>query len=364
MRICTDQDKESYVPLTDGWIEKHLIGSATLGVYPLLKDNTSNFIVADFDGDNWQNAVRKFLDVCKEYALPVATERSRSGNGAHVWCFFSAPYPAYKSRSIFLSLLREAGCIDPLEKNEGFDRLFPNQDYLSGKGLGNLIALPLQGESRKRGNTVFVNPEKNFEIVADQWEHLQNLERVSTEKLDQLCGRNLPFEKQLRMERPKKFEKGLILTIGNSISIPKIGLPSRLASFLREELNIVNISYVVRERAGLPTYNEKRFINTIEQTGDAILVPRGFLKTLYAWLKENKIEYRFIDERLTLDPVEFNSAYTLYPYQKEAVAAFDSVEQGVLVAPAASGKTIMGLALIVSKKQPAMILTHRRQIYD
>ena len=129
-------------------------------------------------------------------------------------------------------------------------------------------------------------------------------------------------------------------------------------------MNIVNISYVVRERAGLPTYNEKRFINTIEQTGDAILVPRGFLKTLYAWLKENKIEYRFIDERLTLDPVEFNSAYTLYPYQKEAVAAFDSVEQGVLVAPAASGKTIMGLALIVSKKQPAMILTHRRQIYD
>ena len=158
--VYADQDKESYVLLTEDWVEKHLIGTATLGVYPLLKDNTSNFIIADFDGDNWQNAVRKFLDVCAKHALPVVTERSRSGKGAHVWCFFSAPCPALKSRRAFLALLREADCIDPLEKNEGFDRLFPNQDYLSGKGLGNLIALPLQGESRKRGNTVFVNPEK------------------------------------------------------------------------------------------------------------------------------------------------------------------------------------------------------------
>src|SRR3989344_4012166 len=92
--VYTDQDKESYVPLTNDWVEKHLIGTATLGVYPLLKDNTSNFIVADFDGDGWQSAVRKFLDVCTKHALPVATERSRSGNGAHVWCFFDAPYPA------------------------------------------------------------------------------------------------------------------------------------------------------------------------------------------------------------------------------------------------------------------------------
>src|SRR3990167_5179397 len=365
MRICTDQDKESYVPLTDGWIEKHLIGSATLGVYPLLKDNTSNFIVADFDGDNWQNAVRKFLDVCKEYALPVATERSRSGNGAHVWCFFSAPYPAYKSRSIFLSLLREAGCIDPLEKNEGFDRLFPNQDYLSGKGLGNLIALPLQGESRKRGNTVFLDSDNDFEIVADQWEYLHVLERVTPELLDRLVTLGSPPSEEVRkIQKRTRFNKTMVLTLGSAISIPKNILPPNLASFLREELNILNIGYVVKERAGLPTFGEKKFIKTLEQTPDAILVPRGFLKNLYAWLDERSIKYRAIDERLTLDPVGFSPSYALLPYQESAVASFDKAEQGILVAPASAGKTFMGLEIVARRRQPEIILTHRRQIYD
>ena len=362
--VYTDQDKESYVPLTNDWTEKHLIGTATLGVYPLLKDNTSNFIVADFDGDGWQSTVRKFLDVCTKHALPVATERSRSGNGAHVWCFFDAPYPAYKSRGAFLSLLREAGCIDPLEKNEGFDRLFPNQDYLSGKGLGNLIALPLQGASRKNGNTVFVEPSNDFETVSDQWQYLHDLPRTSIKQLDRLSALDTSAVEEKPLSKRTSFGKTLVLTLGNNISIPKNILPPNLASFLREELNILNIGYVVKERAGLPTFGEKKFIKTLEQTPDAILVPRGFLKNLYAWLDERSIKYRAIDERLTLDPVSFSPSYALLPYQKSAVASFDTAEQGVLVAPAGAGKTFMGLEIIARKRQPAIILTHRRQIYD
>src|SRR3989344_8633209 len=361
--VYTDQDKESYTPLTLDWIEKHLTGAATLGTYPLLKDNTSNFIVADFDGDNWQNAVRKFLDVCAKHALPVATERSRSGNGAHVWSFFSAPYPAYKSRRVFLSLLREAGCIDPLEKNEGFDRLFPNQDYLSGKGLGNLIALPLQGESRKNGNAVFVDPGNNFQALPDQWQYLHDVSLTSTEQLDRLCAMDSLAEEKSPPKRAG-FDKTLVLTLENTISIAKATLPPQLASFLREELNILNIGYVVKERAGLPTYGEKKFIKTLEQTADAIFVPRGFLKNLYAWLDGHAIKYRIIDNRLTLDSVGLNSSYTMLPYQESAVASFDSAEQGILVAPAGVGKTFMGLEIIARKHQPAIILTHRRQIYD
>lgn len=362
--VYTDQDKESYVPLTTFWIEKHLIGTAILGTYPLLQDNTSNFIVADFDGDNWQNAIEKFLDVCKKHELPVVIERSRSGNGAHVWCFFSTAYPAYKSRRIFLSLLREADCIDPLEKNEGFDRLFPNQDYLSGKGLGNLIALPLQGESRKRGNTVFLDPENGFEVIADQWEYLHALPRAIPEQLNRLVDQDSPPEEARRAQKRTRFDKTMILTLGNAISIPKFNLPPNLASYLREELNILNIGYVVKERAGLPTYGEKKFIKTLEQTDETILVPRGFLKRLCAWLDERAIKYRIIDERLTADSVGLAPSYTLLPYQESAVASFNAAEQGILIAPAGAGKTLMGLEIIARKRQPAIILTHRRQIYD
>jgi len=367
--VYADEDKERYELLTDGWTEKHLIGTATLGVYPLLQDNTSHFIAADFDGNGWQKSVRGFLTTCAKHGLPVAVERSRSGNGAHVWCFFTEPIPAAKSRRAFLALLREAKCIDPFEKNESFDRLFPNQDYLSGKGLGNLIELPLQGESRRNGNTMFVDSDHDFAVIEDQWQLLHNMSRATVEQIDHIA--NLEDGIDIIKKRPEKIltkklkhGKTLVLTLGSNISIPKMMLPPHLASFLREELNILNISYVVKERAGLPTYGEKRFIKTIEQTDDAILVPRGFQKRLYTWLDEHSITYRVIDERLALEPVEFGTAYTLFPYQSAAVAAFETMEQGILVAPAGAGKTLMGLEIIARKYQPAIVLTHRRQIYD
>src|SRR5699024_5315279 len=114
-------------------------GKETIGIYPLLKNNTSWLLAADFDKHNWREESRQFVQVCKRYNLSAYLERSKSGNGGHIWIFFRTPFPAWKSRKVAFHLLREAGILSEFDKDGSFDRLFPNQDYHSGKGLGNLI---------------------------------------------------------------------------------------------------------------------------------------------------------------------------------------------------------------------------------
>ena len=359
--VHADSAKTSYQELTVPWVERHLIGTETLGVYPLLSDNTSRFIAADFDGAGWQDSVRKFLDAARTHEIPVAIERSRSGNGAHAWCFFTEPYPAHKSRRILFSLLRESGVVGLLDKNESFDRLFPNQDYHSGKGIGNLIALPLQGAARKSGNSVFVDPDANFSAYDDQWQFLHDVPRSTPQELDAwyaaITGETVP-------KAPRGKPRKLALVVSNAIAISKENIPASLVSYLREELNMLNVEYFVKERAGLPTHGVEKYIATVTSDDSHIFVPRGFLPKLTVWLDENKMPYTLKDRRAVAEPIEFKNRFQLFDFQKEAVDAFASVENGVLVAPAGSGKTIMGLAIIAEKRQPAIILTHRRQIYD
>jgi hypothetical protein len=171
--------------LTDEHIIKHLSGQHLIGLYPLLQDNTSWFIAADFDEEGWVESARKFITACNEVSIPAYLERSRSGNGGHVWIFFEHPFPAYKSRKTVLSLLTSSGIISAFDKNTSFDRLFPNQDYLSGKGLGNLIALPLNGISLQHGNSCFIDPSA-LQAYADQWQFIGQIKRTPVKQLETL----------------------------------------------------------------------------------------------------------------------------------------------------------------------------------
>lgn len=178
---------KSYLQLTNEQITKHLNGKQHIGLYPLLIDNSSWFIAADFDKENWAEECRRFLKVCEAKGIPAYLERSRSGNGGHVWVFFENPYPAAKSRMLMLSLLLEAGILSVFDKPTSFDRLFPNQDSLSGKGLGNLIALPLHGPSAEQGDSCFIDPATLLPFE-DQWAFLSGVQKVAVEKLDEVLS--------------------------------------------------------------------------------------------------------------------------------------------------------------------------------
>ena len=172
-----------YLPFTEREIEKHLNGEQYIGIYPLLKDITSWFIVADFDKVDWIDDCKKFINTCNQKGISAYLERSRSGKGGHVWIFFEQPYPAIKSRKLFISILEQTGIFSLFDKSSSFDRMFPNQDFLSGKGFGNLIALPLPKKTFEQGNSCFIDIE-NLEPIPNQWDFIKNIQKISTTKLD------------------------------------------------------------------------------------------------------------------------------------------------------------------------------------
>src|SRR5690554_5552350 len=161
-------EHKSYRPLSDEEIRKHLIGHQQIGVYPLLLNDATWFLAADFDEKDWQIQAVKFVNACKDHKIPAYLERSRSGNGGHVWIFFDRPYAAKRSRQLFLHILESCGAFSRFDKGSSFDRLFPNQDARSSKGFGNLIALPLYLPTLQEGNSSFVDPE-TLEPFPDQW---------------------------------------------------------------------------------------------------------------------------------------------------------------------------------------------------
>src|SRR5690606_18907525 len=125
---------------------------------------------ADFDKSTWHTDIAAFRETCDTIGIPAAIERSRSGNGAHAWFFFTAPIPANVARRMGCYLITETMARRHELGMESYDRLFPNQDTMPRGGFGNLVALPLQHEPRQQGNSVFV--DESFEPYLDQWAFL------------------------------------------------------------------------------------------------------------------------------------------------------------------------------------------------
>lgn len=351
---------KSYLPLTESQVQKHLNGIHQIGIYPLLQDNTSFLLVADFDKQNWQEESKTFLNACDDKKIPAYLERSRSGNGGHVWIFFKQPYPAVKSRKIFISILEQSGAFSLFDKSLSFDRLFPNQDCLSGKGLGNLIALPFFKPAMEKENSCFVDPE-TFKSFPDQWQFLNKIEKVSTEVLEDLyqevCeGGNQPIVVK---------DKGkLKITLKQNIHIQRDGLNPTLINFLKNELNFANSEFFIKKKTGRNTFGTKQYFKLVLETENEVIIPRGFVGKLLRFCKDQNLVFDFEDQRELKELIKFSFNSELRNHQNKVLEVISKKDFGVIVAPPGSGKTIMGLKIIAEKSQPALIIVHRRQLLE
>lgn len=351
---------KTYLPLTDNELQKHLNGVQQIGVYPLLQDNTSWFLVADFDKQNWKIEAVNFLNACKEENIPAYLERSCSGNGGHVWIFFEKPYVAIRSRKIFITILEESGIFSMFDKSSSFDRLFPNQDFLSGKGLGNLIALPFFKPALEKGNSCFINPV-TFEPYTDQWQFLKEINRFSIDVLENLF-QNISTTQDLPI--PKNNNGKLTISLQQNIRIQRDGLTTPLIHFLKEELNFANSEFFIKKKSGKNTFGTERYFKIVEETENEIIIPRGFIGKLLRFCKEQKIDFEFQDHRKLKESIIFSFHATLRTHQNKAVETVSKKNFGVIVAPPGSGKTIIGLKIISEKKQPSLIVVHRIQLLE
>lgn len=347
---------KTLLPLTDHEINRHLSGEQLIGVYPLLKNNTSWFIAADFDRQNWAKECQSFISACSDKSIPAYLERSRSGNGGHVWIFFDRPYAAVRSRKIIISILQESGIFSVFDKSSSFDRLFPNQDFLSGKGLGNLIALPFYKPALDEKNSCFV--DKNLEAHKNQWSFLSSIRKVSTDHLDtiftSLTNDNFNNSSIVNLNK-------LQIILSSVVLLNRSGMSSKLINFLKEELNFANPEYFIKKKSRRSTWKSMRYFNYIEELENRVKIPRGFVGKLLRYCTQEKIDFEFIDKRKKLPQTSFSSNLELRKHQKIAIAAVAKKDFGVIAAPPGSGKTIIGLKIVAEKEQPALIIVHRKQ---
>lgn len=392
-KVFCDEDckYKLWKPLQLWMIIQHLQGNKedctdVLGVYPLFTDNTCRFIVFDFDNhekdaykidgantdDLWKNEVDALRKICEINNIDALVERSRSGRGAHLWIFFSKPVKASLARAFGFALLDRGASSINLPSFKYYDRMYPSQEVLSK--LGNLVALPLQGQAVKQGNSVFVDASWN--AYPDQWKKLFSIRKLSPEELEEYLQKwnseslvhkpTTKYAKDNYQVRPWKRDDhfhpedavGNIIHIvqDNGVYVDTLNLLPRLQNQIKGLATIDNPEFYKNKAIGRSNYYNLRTVSTWSETNGYIRVPIGLLETIFEKARECGISVDILDKRCHGTPIRVAFKGELRQQQELAAAMLGKFENGVLNAPTAFGKTVLAAYIVSRRKVNTLVL--------
>ena len=375
---CGDCNKRLLIPLSDSVIYDHLAGEHTVGVYPLLEDDTSHFLAVDFDEAEWRDDARAFVQACEELGVLAALEISRSGKGAHVWVFFAGKVSARDARRLGTAIISHTCARTRQLKLESYDRLFPNQDSLPKGGFGNLIALPLQKYPRENGCSVFVDAD--LRPYRDQWAFLSGIQPMAAHDIEPTIFRATghahpldvtfiddedlkePWKRSAEKKLAGPMPKSLTVTLANLVYFEKAQLPQALANRLIRLAAFQNPEFYKKQAMRFSVWDEPRVIGCAENYPNHIALPRGCLDAARDLLRDNGIACDLIDEQYAGVALDVGFAGTLRPDQEAAVTAMLKHDAGVLCAPTAFGKTVTAAAMIARRGVNTLVLVHRTEL--
>lgn len=381
---CVICPNRNFAPLTTQDMYRHLEGKDeyccdVVGLYAIMQDNNCAFLCADFDDKNCKYGYKKdvlaFVGVCREWLIPYAIERSRSGNGAHVWIFFEAPLPASKARRLGNAILTEAMTRNGQMSFNSYDRFFPNQDYLPEGGFGSLVALPLQGQARRKQNSVFV--DNDFLVYKDEWAFLYNLKKIRESTVDQLLRLHYQEELgKLSMSSESKpwvtplpqnitqedFHAKVEIIKADKLYIPLKAVSAKVLNHLKRIAAFKNPEFYSKQALRLSTYAIPRIISCFDITNEYLAMPRGCEDAIRSFLNDNTVTYTIIDKTNHGNKISVSFQGEEREEQMEAINALLPYTNGILHATTAFGKTVTAAAIIARKKVNTLILVHSKAL--
>lgn len=384
---CSKCSNSKYIPIGDNAVRDHLVGKKVIGVYPLLKDETCWFLAADFDKTGWEEDSSSFLDTCRSAGVPAYLERSRSGKGGHVWIFFEETVPAELARRLGCALLTQT-----MERRhqigfESYDRFFPSQDTMPKGGFGNLIALPLQRDPRKKGNSVFL--DNSLVQIENQWAFLDSVARMQSRAVRELVedasrsgsvvGVRMPLTddnadedpwtlppSRKRDDRPLQgpLPEKIVIVRSNQLYLEKEGLSSALMNRLIRLAAFQNPEFYAAQAMRFSTFGKPRIISCAEEFPRHLALPRGCVDDLGTFLDSHGILLETHDERFEGRPIQTDFHGQLTTEQERVAKKLANSDDGVLAAPTGFGKTVLGAWIIAKRKTNTLVLVHHTALME